>query len=83
MSVPGEDFKDLKPKEIIGFDAAGRALVDMGNSKVHPFKLFVSAQGKLTAEKVEIDNSADQTGTPPPIPVSERWRGVDQAVNIT
>lgn len=73
--------EDMKPQEIIGFDATGKALVQTVDGKTERYKLFVSQQHKIIAEKVE-DISADQADQTRParVPVSERWRGIDQGV---
>lgn len=80
MSIDPER-QDMKSLEIIGFDATGKALVDTGDGKLARYRLFISPQNKVTAQKVEV-TSTDQEGhsRPARVPVSERWRGVDQGV---
>lgn len=76
------EMSDLKSKEVIGVDHRGRLLVEMeeGPHRVLAFKLFVTATGGLKAVPDPPDTSVDQAGggRPERVPVSERWRGVDQ-----
>lgn len=83
MGRPMDGFEDMRPKEIIGTDAMGRSLVMMkvdGKDTLVPFKQYIGPTGVVMATPDLPDTSVDQEGGRPRlVPVSERWRGVDQA----
>lgn len=79
--LPGHD--DLKPREVVGVDGSGKLLVDYGEAGIRRFRLFVTANSKLTVQPFEEakdpHHGIDQLGSErESAPLSKRLASVDQ-----
>jgi len=80
MSVlPG--FEDLKPKDILVFNANGTVLINVGG-KVELYQMQLSSMGQFMARPIEKDPPADQVQQRRRLSAEQRLAMTDQGQQL-